>query len=193
MSNLFEHCRVGVSSAKPRRRIYSLQHYGAMGRRAGRSLRPRSARAVLRRLRPARSAIQPTRVGHVWKINNHGCAIAHHELRLAKTREKERPSVPGGFAWRMLLHHLWCQKVVNPLLAGNAKEKVRNGSEAHSCRPKVCQNIQLLLRLCKLRCTALRTLSDCSGYFPASSGTCSFAAAIFCRLISLAASLSRRR
>ena len=41
--------------------------------------------------------------GHVWKINNHGCAIAHHELRLAKTRETERPSVPCGFAWRMLL------------------------------------------------------------------------------------------
>ena len=44
-----------------------------------------------------------------------------------------------------------------------------------------------------LRRTALRTPSDCSGYFPASSGACSFAAAIFCRLISLAASLSRRR
>ena len=28
--------------------------------------------------------------GHMWKINNHGCAIAHHELRLAKTREEER-------------------------------------------------------------------------------------------------------
>ena len=26
--------------------------------------------------------------GHVWKINNHGCAIAHHELRLAKTRAR---------------------------------------------------------------------------------------------------------
>ena len=147
--------------------------------------------------------------GHMWKINNHGCAIAHHELRLAKTRETERPSaVPsktraracrvafGPRRFRLADAFgttFWCQKVVNPLLAGNAKEKVRNGSEAHSCRPNACQNVQLLLRLCKLRRTALRTPSDCSGYFPASSGACSFAAAIFCRLISLAASLSRRR
>ena len=113
-------------------------------------------------------------------------------LRLAKKREEEQAAaaplktrarvcphsilgtaVGGSLTFRLADAFgtaFWCQKVVNPLLAGNAKEKVRNGSEAHSCRPKVCQNVQLLLRLCKLRCTALRTPSDCSGYFPASSG-----------------------
>ena len=149
---------------------------------------------VLRRLRPARSAIQPTRV---WPcVENQKSRLRDSAPRTPPCENAGKRTTVGSRRFRLADAFgttFWCQKVVNPLLAGNAKEKVRNGSEAHSCRPKVCQNIQLLLRLCKLRCTALRTPSDCSGYFPASSGTCSFAAAIFCRLISLAASLSRRR
>ena len=148
------------------------------------SLLPLFSQCIRAGLRPAKNWTQPNNHRRAQRTIVPPCENAGKRTTVGSRRFRLADAFGTTF---------WCQKVVNPLLAGNAKEKVRNGSEAHSCRPKVCQNIQLLLRLCKLRCTALRTPSDCSGYFPASSGTCSFAAAIFCRLISLAASLSRRR
>ena len=145
MSNLFEHCRVGVSSAKPRRRIYSLQHYGAMGRRAGRSLRPRGPAAVgmLRRLRPA-DTVQPIFASEFFPKNRFllsciffFCAfVLIQKHQKIKHGEKERVP-PPALAERAQKTPLFCTPVPG------ARAGVVTASAifaTRSRRPEACQN-----------------------------------------------------